>query len=92
MQHRVTDKATPNRRRRTDEGQSKGAGRSSIDLAAGLARSPQKARKGGDGDCDLDFNSGMFPSFRSGAWSQPIAVHQHQQPANLMSLHDADPS
>ena len=90
LQHRATEGAVARCRRRRDERQSKGEGRSSIDLAAGLARSPQKARQGPDGDCNLDFNSGMFPSFQSGACSQQIAVRQHEQPAEWIFLHCAN--
>lgn len=49
------------------QGNSRRGERSSIDLAAGLARSPQKARRGPDASGDLDLDSSLFPAFGSGA-------------------------
>ena len=55
-----------------EQGSSSRAERSSIDLAAGLARSPQKARQDSEDSCEFD--SGLFPSFKTG---ESFAAQMH---------------
>ena len=61
--------------------ESRTAQRSSIDLAAGLARSPQKARQGTEDSCEL--NSSLFPSFQRGVI---LSLLFSQKPAVLVRV------
>ena len=61
-----------------EQGMSSRAERSSIDLAAGLARSPQKACQDSEDSCEFD--SGLFPSFKTGEsfCSSPALPSHHR--------------
>ncbi len=49
--------------------------RPSIDLAAGLNRSPRRNRGGCDEDDDVDIRPGLFPHFRSANAVAPAGAH-----------------